>query len=344
METNDWVYMTKFVDKERPPKHGEGLRLAICQCTSDLGEVEANIEKLIFAVKEAKALNSQLISFSELYLQGYNPTREICHETATERGDAVMSRIAKIAAENKIAILCPYAEKQVTRDTATDKVTQAYYDAMVLYGPDGKELLNYRKTHLWGPYERELYDFGYVGESDPFSVCEVNGFRVGVLNCYEAEFPELSRILALKGAQLILIPTAADHWQSFDNPKYPPNKGLPYPDVSNTVIPTRAFENGVFCSYVNHFGSEYLNGEKRAEYLGNSIIVDPLGNPMLKAPDQNALLVADLNPADFRASHPTGTNNIVNRRVDLYGYLLARVIDYIDPATGEPCRYPDKPK
>jgi predicted amidohydrolase len=55
--------------------------------------------------------------------------------------------------------------------------------------------------------------FGYTeGTEDPFRVPLVAGFPVGVLNCYEAEFPELSRILALWGAKLIVIPTAADYY------------------------------------------------------------------------------------------------------------------------------------
>ncbi len=335
MNKDNVVYMTKFIDKDKPPLKDKGLRLALYQCSSDLGNIEANLETLRFGVKEAKALKSQIVSFPELYLQGYNPTEEMCRQTATSRNDEIMRDISNIAKENKIAILCPYAEKE--------KISEGYeyYDSMVLYDSDGKELLNYRKTHLWGPYEKSLYSFGYVGESDPFKVVEVNGFRVGVLNCYEAEFPELSRILTLKGAQLLLIPTAADEWQSYDKKEYPPNKGLPYPDVSNTVIPTRAFENSAFCAYVNHCGSEYIGETKRAEYLGNSVIANPFGNIMLKSPNKQSLLVADLKPADFKKSHPTGASHIKNRRIDLYKYLISR--DIIGPG-GKPYRYPEKPE
>jgi len=75
-------------------------------------------------------------------------------------------------------------------------------------------LKNYRKAHLWGGDERNNWSFGHVypEEGEAYSVFEVNGLRVGVLNYYEAEFPELTRILALKGAQLVVIPTAADEY------------------------------------------------------------------------------------------------------------------------------------
>lgn len=330
------LYMTKYVDKNQPPAEGDGLRIAIFQCSCDLGDSDANIEQLRFAVAEAAALNAQLLIMPELFLLGYNPPKEVCHDYAASRNGDVMKGVAQIAKDKEIALLFPYAERGDNND---------FYDSMVLYDKDGTELLNYRKTHLWGPYERDLYDLGYVGESDPFNVVEVNGIRVGVLNCYEAEFPELSRILALKGAQVVLIPTASDEWQTFDISTFPPNKGAPYPDVSNTVIPTRAFENSVFCSYINHYGSEYgAEGKKRAEYLGNSVIAAPTGEILLKAPNQEVLMVADLIPANFGAAHPTGTNNIMNRRIDLYGYLVKKCIDYKDPATGEGYCYPDKPE
>lgn len=75
----------------------------------------------------------------------------------------------------------------------------------------GKLLKNYRKSQLWGNDEKTVWRYPYVkNPEDAYTVVEVNGIKVGMLNCYEAEFPELSRSLALKGAQVILIPTAAD--------------------------------------------------------------------------------------------------------------------------------------
>ena len=60
---------------------------------------------------------------------------------------------------------------------------------------------------------------------------------VGLLNCYEAEFPELSRLLALRGAKLLVIPTAADAWAQLSNGE---RTDRPYPDVSRTLIPAHA--------------------------------------------------------------------------------------------------------
>lgn len=334
--TDQMLFMSKYVDKKRPPIYGKGLRVAIYQCACKLGDAEANIAQLRVAILDATAMRAEIIVTPELFLLGYNPTKKVCHANAVSRDSELMKGIANLAKEHDIAILLPYAERGDANE---------FYDSMVLYDKHGTELLNYRKTHLWGPYERELFDFGYVGINDPFVVAKVNGISIGVLNCYEAEFPELPRILALKGAQVILIPTAADEWQTFDLDSFSPNKGSPYPDVSKTVIPTRAFENNVFCSYINHCGSEYgTDGKKRAEFLGNSVIAAPNGDLIMKAPAQEVLMVADLIPADYVASHPTGTNNIKNRRVDLYGYLVQREIDYNDENPDRVHIYPNKPE
>lgn len=70
-------------------------------------------------------------------------------------------------------------------------------------------------------------------EGPAFSVQEVNGLKVGLLNCYEAEVPELTRRLAVLGADLVVIPTAADAWARLSDGR---RTDRPYPDVSRTLL------------------------------------------------------------------------------------------------------------
>ena len=86
--------------------------------------------------------------------------------------------------------------------------------------------------------------------------------RIALLICYEIEFPEAARNAALNGADLILAPTAL---------------GAQWGVVAHKLVPTRAFENGIFIAYANHAGRE---GE--IEYLGESCIVDPMGNDLAR--------------------------------------------------------------
>ena len=126
---------------------------------------------------------AQLISFPELYVEGYTMTPDMMHHLAEPVTGPSISLVREIAEENHIGIICPYAEK----DDSSGETR--FYDAIAFVGADGSLLHNYRKTHLFGLAERNNYAFGYTDNKDEaFKVGDVNGLKVGVLNCYEAEF------------------------------------------------------------------------------------------------------------------------------------------------------------
>lgn len=270
------IYSTYIKDKAPAP--GQGIRLAIFQGQGKVGSreaVEYNLKVLEEAVKSAKKYDAQLISFSELYLTGYTLYMEDIPDLAETMDGPSMTRISKIAAENSIAILCPYPEKAMERGEIR------YYDSMALFDKDGKLLKNYRKAHLWGPEEKKKWASGHIDvkEGVAYDVLKVNGFPIGLADCYEAEFPELTRILALKGAKLVVIPTAADEWEWVDFPEKDENgkfiegtgkkTSKPYPDVSKTVIPVHAQENTIFVAYSNGFGPEMDGENPMMDFLGS---------------------------------------------------------------------------
>ena len=328
------IYLTYL--KEEKPKPGEGIRLAIFQGQGKVGTKEAvehNLNVLEEAVKSAKKYDAQLISFSELYLSGYTLSIETIPELAEEINGHSMTRISTIAKSNSIAILCSYPEKA----EVGGKIR--FYDAMALFDSDGKLLKNYRKTHLWGPEEKKKWDSGYVFQEEgiAYSVCNINDFPVGVANCYEAEFPELTRILALKGAKLVVIPTAADEWEWVEFPKKDDNgrfiegtgnkTAKPYPDVSKNVIPVHAQENTIFVAYSNGFGDEMMGENPMMNFLGNSVIADPCGQVVLAARKEKTLMIADCIPGDYGSIHPRKSDYLNNRRPDLYSELIAKKVE-----------------
>ncbi len=119
-------------------------------------------------------------------------------------------------------------------------------------------------------------------------IAELDGHKVGILICYDVEFPEAVRALALGGADLVLVPTA--------NMK-------PYDAVSLFVVPARAFESELYVAYANRCGRE---GE--LEYMGLSCVGDPNGGNLVLAGDGEELVFADLDPGEAeagpRAQHP----------------------------------------
>jgi predicted amidohydrolase len=304
--------------KDIVPEQGAGLRLAVYQGKGSAGTSDAirdNIARLEEVVATAKTFNAQLISFPELYLSGYAITPETAHELAMEVTDAPLEQVASIAKRHNISILCPYPEKA----TVAGKIR--YYDSIAVFSEDGSLLKNYRKTHLWGPDEKKIWNAGYEleEEGEAYTIFFVNNFPVAVLNCYEAEFFELARILALKGAKLIVIPTAADESTILSTGKWTTQA---YPDISKTLIPAHAYENNMFLSYSNRCQEETLNGKTVGKYLGNSMVANPHGELMVVAKNEVTLLLADCVPSDYGPTHPENTNYLEDRRPWLYKDLV----------------------
>lgn len=298
-----------------PPAPGQGLRLALWQGTGDAATpeaVRANLARLETVASMAAGHGAQLLVFPELYLSGYIVTPQLARALAEPVDGPSLQRVAATARRHGMALACPYPER------ATVAGQERFYDAIALFGPDGILLRNYRKTHLWGPDEKLCWTPGYQAaeEGPAFTVQQVNGIGVGLLNCYEAEFPELTRRLALLGAQVVLIPTAADTWALLSDGR---RTDRPYPDISRTLLPAHAFENRCFVAYANRCGEEMVNGRPMAAYLGNSVICGPHGDVLVAARPEPTLLLTDCVPGDYGETHPTGTRHLEDLRTDLFG-------------------------
>ena len=303
---------------KKPPQKGEGIRIAIYQGGGLVGNKKAikhNLNNLKKWSKLASKHSAQIIVLPELFLSGYN-IRISDRESVALTQSQVLKKITPIAKKNKIAIVCPYPE--VEKDDQKKK----YYDAMVLVSKKGKLLKNYRKTHLWGISEKENWNFGYVeNPEEAYEVKKVNGINIGLLNCYEAEFPELSRILKLKGAQMILIPTAADVGTCNDQGIW---QKWAYPDISKTAIPASAYQNSMFVAYANRALFEFRADDNSLSgvYLGNSTIANPNGEIMIAAENIETLLLADCCLDDAYPTHPFGESAYIeDRRPELYSQL-----------------------
>jgi predicted amidohydrolase len=297
-----------------PPAAGEGIRLALWQGSGDAGSPEAreeNLSRLERVAELAASHGAQLLAFPELYLSGYIVTPELAQQLAEPVDGPSLQRVAAAARRHGLAIACPYPERALVAGC------ERFYDAIALVDRDGQLLRNYRKTHLWGPDERRCWSPGYVHpeEGPALTVQRVNGVPLGLLNCYEAEFPELTRRLALEGARLVLIPTAADAWAQLSDGR---RTDQPYPDVSRTLLPAHAFENDCFIAYANRCGQERVEGRVMAAYLGNSVIVGPHGDLLVAAAAEPTLLLADCLPGEYGPTHPAGTRYLEDRRPELY--------------------------
>jgi 5-aminopentanamidase len=260
------------------------MKIALYQGPGLINNVPSSFSLMDAKAREAKAQGAELLILPEMFLTGYNigPAAAKAQAVTTE-GLAPAREIAKT---RNIALVFGYPEK-VGEDVA---------NSAVLIGPDGEILLNYRKSHLFGDLDRAM--FKSVGTE--FPVAELNGLRIGLLICYDIEFPEPARRLALAGADAILIPTA---------------QMQPYEQVARHVLPSRAYENQVYTAYANHSGDD-----DGLSYVGLSSICGPNGAVLAMAGQDEEMLFAELDTAHLaavRAADPF----FKDRRPELYGVL-----------------------
>ena len=242
------------------------LTLAVLQCQSLPLQPEANLQRLTEAAAQARAGGAQLLLTPEMFLTGYSIGAEAVRALAQERHGAYAQAVAQIARHQQIAIAWGYPEL-----AADGRV----FNAAQLTSDQGQALLHYRKTHLYGALDRAQFSAGTADAANS-QLATLQGWRLGLLICYDVEFPENTRRLALAGADCVLVPTANMERYDF---------------VPRSLVPTRAFENQMLLAYANFCGSE---GSLR--YGGLSSIVDALGQPLAMAGRDAELLLATLTP------------------------------------------------
>ncbi len=303
------------------PSHGAGIRLGIyqAQAAGGAGATAKNMDRLELAVKTASSYGVQLLAFPELYVPGYTLSPETAREVAEFKDGSSIARARSLAQKYRMALIVPYAEKVKAPDGKL-----RYYDSIAVISEMGELLDSYHKTQLYGQQERDNWSFG---DSD-YPVHSIFGFPVGVLNCYECEFPELARVLALNGAKLIVGPTAADNYYTLPDGK---RSRVPYPDVAEVLFPANAYANNIFFAYANRTGYE-KRGEDVWHYRGNSMVAGPHGDIIVAADhEQDTMLIADCIPAYYGMTHPAPKYYYLkDRRPEQYKALVAPTVKFLE--------------
>jgi predicted amidohydrolase len=281
------------------------LRVAACQIDPQLGEVDANLERISTAVADAAAGGASFIVLPEAAVTGYAFASLAEALPVARRAESAEKMLAGLVATHRVTIVCG------TLEASGDEVFNV---ALVLL-PDGRRY-RYRKIHL--PF-LGIDRFATPGPDAP-SVIEMDGLRFGVLICYDLRFPEAARICALEGADLIALPT---NWPV----------GVPFhPDL---FAPARAAENHCYVLACDRVGTE-----RGTTFMGRSVLFDPDGQRLAIASDTDEeLLIADIDPLLARATHVSRLHGehewdtINDRRPGLYERLLRPAVDRQHPPT-----------
>jgi predicted amidohydrolase len=262
------------------------LNLALYQGPGLINDIQGSFALMAAQAAKAKAAGADLLILPEMYLSGYNIGPEKAQAQAVTL--AGLKPAQDIAAAHNIALVFGYPER----------VGAEVANSAVLIGPDGAILLNYRKSHLFGELDRAMFK----AAGTDFPVAKLGGFNIGLLICYDIEFPEPARRLALAGADIILIPTA---------------QMQPYEQVARHVLPARAYENQVYTAYANHSGND-----DGLSYVGLSSICGPDGTVLAMAGLAEDMLFAACSKDHqkaVRAADPFFTD----RRPALYGPIAS---------------------
>ncbi|MET7348567.1 carbon-nitrogen hydrolase family protein [Streptomyces mirabilis] len=262
------------------------MRTALLQSSGRPGSVVENLKVLDEAAGRAAAAGAGLVAAPEMFLTGYAIGDDIARLAEPADGDSA-DAIAEIATRHGVAVAYGYPERE----------GETVYNSAQLISADGTRLANYRKTHLFGCFERDHFTPG----EQPVVQADLNGLRIGLMICYDVEFPENVRAHALAGTDLLVVPTAQMH---------------PFQFVAESVVPVRAFENQMYVAYVNRVGPE---GE--FEFVGLSTLAGPDGIARTRAGRGEELVLADADP-DFLAASREANPYLKDRRPGLYGSLV----------------------
>jgi len=263
-------------------------------------DIKANVEKGVAWLEQAvKENEAELVVFPETVTTGFvtGMDANALWDSVDDVGGCISHEIQAAAKSLKVHVVWASYRRGPERGVI--------YNSAMLIGPDGEIIGTYDKTH---PFPLERCDCGgWVTVGNRADVFETALGTLGMIICYDGDFPELSRLLAVKGAEIIVRPSAL--LRSFD--------------IWNLTNSARAYDNHVYMVATNAVGPD-AGG---SYYFGHSMIVNPIAWRLAQARGGEEIVSAKLDPDPLR--HPTwGTkalqsfDHLQDRNLELYAESL----------------------
>jgi beta-ureidopropionase len=270
--------------------------VACAQMAIKPNDFRYNVEKLKeWICRASEEHGADLVVFPETVTTGFItnlPYNELYALIDTIPG-SVTEEIGKVAREKKIHVCFPTYER--------DEKTGLIYNSAALIDDEGNVIGNYRKTH---PFITENANTGgWVTPGKEAVAYETKLGKIGMIICYDGDFPELSRELALQGAEVILRPSAL----------------LRSYDIWYLTSAARAFDNHVYMVAVNSVGLD-AGGNS---YFGNSLVIDPKGTKLVQSRGVEEMTSTVLDPDPLQvvtlgSKEPMIYNHIEDRNLEVY--------------------------
>lgn len=267
------------------------LKIVMAQLTSTPDATE-NLQKARSTVKKARALyNADFVVFPEAFMSHFpkGTPPDIAIDSAQSLDGPFVTAMRELAGEHGVWLAFGM------RESLADPKDRRIYNSVVLIDSSGNIVRVYRKTHLYDAFGMKESDRVKPGDQ-LFEPVDTPFGKIGILVCYELRFPEVARYQALKGAEILIVPSGwvrgdlkSEHWK--------------------TLVTARAIENTVFVVGCNHVSKDM--------YIGESLVVDPMGVTMACGNEREDLIPCYIDTdriAEVRKKLPS----IENRRPELY--------------------------
>ena len=285
-------------------------KIAIIQTKVSHNE-NLNIKNSIDKIKLAAKKKAKIICLPELFLSPYfcqteNHSKFKLAEKIPGKKTILYCELAK---KLSVILIIPLFEK---------KTYGFYHNTSIIINEKGKIISKYRKMHIPddpGYYEKFYFTPGDLG----FKSTKTKYAKIGSLICWDQWFPEAARLTVLKGAEILFYPTAIG-WHPKEKKKF----GKSQLDAWIIMQRSHAIANGVFVAAINRTGLEKI-GNKKIQFWGNSMIIDPSGNVVARAKsEKEEILIYDINLSKIE--------NVRNH----WPFLRDRRIDYYKGLTKNP--------
>lgn len=265
------------------------LKVAQIQFNPQVGEVQQNLERVETLLNQAK--DARLVILPELSNSGYNfiNRNQALSLASTVQKSEYVEMLVEVAKNKNQYIVSGFHELDGNE----------LFNSSLIVNPKG-DIGTYRKIHLF-MNEKQIFSRGNLG----LPIFEVDGAKLGMLICFDYLFPEIWRIMALKGTDIIAHPSNLVTYKAFK------------------VVPAQAVMNRFFIFTTNRIGSE-----RDVSFSGRTFAVDPEGEIISEASANNQeLLFTEINPLDARNKMITLKNHVLNDRFpDLYIDVLKQSI------------------
>jgi predicted amidohydrolase len=276
--------------------------------------VNYNIDKCCHWLEKAvKEYEAELVVFPESITTGFTPNMAVdaFYEMLGPVPGEHTVKVQRLAKALGVHVIFPLYERGSQRSVVLN--------SSILIDDQGEVLGKYRKTHPF-PTER-LEGGGWTTPGNETVVVETKLGKIGMIICYDGDFPELSRVLALKGAEIITRPSAL--LRSFD--------------IWEMVNKARAYDNHVYMLAANAIGPD----AGKNYYFGHSMIVSPIAQVLALARGTEEIIATKLDPnpiryVSFGTKSPMVFDHIEDRNVDVYGEILQEGKSPFEPSRRVP--------